>query len=568
MQLLRTLSLKSKILANSILLLLLLCLCVGYSLITMSSIGKELEGIAELDVPLTEKLTAVSEHQLQQAVHFERVLRYFEQAQAGTGSGDRIDKELSYIDKLGAKVKQELSEAEQLANLAVRQAHSAEELSEFKQVLASIGEISGGYAQFTSQMQRAIGLFKDNKPEQMLAVVDQMVQQEEALVHQLEELVHEIGQFTEHAAREALAHEQSALTTLISIAVGSILLGIILSLVIVRDIWREIGHEPRALNQIAQSIADGDLTMEAPDKANALGVYGALGTMLINLKTLIEGIQVGGEHVASSSQELAAVTEQTNQNLSSQHQSTDQVATAITEMSSAVEEVARNTTDAADAANEATNQVSQSSALVGQTVEGVQSLAQQLQDTMSVIGDLEQGATEISSILDVIKGIADQTNLLALNAAIEAARAGEQGRGFAVVADEVRSLAKSTQESAAEIENMIVRVQASANQSVGAMRQGTEQAEQVLVQSEQVTAALDQVQSAVGAISDMNTQIASAAEEQKAVAEDVSRNINEIATMAMENGEGSKQLTATSEELSQLAQQLQSQIRQFRLQAS
>ncbi|WP_165840134.1 methyl-accepting chemotaxis protein [Motiliproteus coralliicola] len=534
----------------------------------MSSIGKELEGIAELDVPLTEKLTAVSEHQLQQAVHFERVLRYFEQAQAGTGSGDRIDKELSYIDKLGAKVKQELSEAEQLANLAVRQAHSAEELSEFKQVLASIGEISGGYAQFTSQMQRAIGLFKDNKPEQMLAVVDQMVQQEEALVHQLEELVHEIGQFTEHAAREALAHEQSALTTLISIAVGSILLGIILSLVIVRDIWREIGHEPRALNQIAQSIADGDLTMEAPDKANALGVYGALGTMLINLKTLIEGIQVGGEHVASSSQELAAVTEQTNQNLSSQHQSTDQVATAITEMSSAVEEVARNTTDAADAANEATNQVSQSSALVGQTVEGVQSLAQQLQDTMSVIGDLEQGATEISSILDVIKGIADQTNLLALNAAIEAARAGEQGRGFAVVADEVRSLAKSTQESAAEIENMIVRVQASANQSVGAMRQGTEQAEQVLVQSEQVTAALDQVQSAVGAISDMNTQIASAAEEQKAVAEDVSRNINEIATMAMENGEGSKQLTATSEELSQLAQQLQSQIRQFRLQAS
>ncbi|WP_421868241.1 methyl-accepting chemotaxis protein [Motiliproteus sp.] len=567
MKLLRTLSLKSKILANSILLLLLLCLCVGYSLITMNSIGKELEGITELDVPLTEKLTAVSEHQLQQAVHFERVLRYFEQAQAGAGSNDRIDQELSYIDKLGAKVKQELSEAEQLASFAVQQAHNAEELSEFKQVLASIGEISGGYAQFTSQMQRAIGLFKDNKPEQMVSVVDQMVQQEEKLVHQLEELVHEIGQFTEHAAREALAHEQSALTTLISIAVGSILLGIILSLLIVRDIWREIGHEPRALNQIAQSIADGDLTMEAPDKEKSLGVYGALGTMLINLKTLIEGIQIGGEHVASSSQELAAVTEQTNQNLTSQHQSTDQVATAITEMSSAVEEVARSTTAAADAATEATNQVSQSSALVGQTVEGVQRLAQQLQATMSVIGDLEQGATEISSILDVIKGIADQTNLLALNAAIEAARAGEQGRGFAVVADEVRSLAKSTQESAAEIENMIVRVQASANQSVGAMRQGTEQAEQVLVQSEQVTAALDQVQSAVSAISDMNTQIASAAEEQKAVAEDVSRNINEIATMAVENGEGSKQLTATSEELSQLAQQLQSQIRQFRLKA-
>lgn len=289
--------------------------------------------------------------------------------------------------------------------------------------------------------------------------------------------------------------------------------------------------------------------------------------MLVNLKQLIGGIQRGGEHVAASSQELVTVTEQANQNFTSQQQSTDMVATAIAEMSAAVEDVARNTVDAADAADAAKNKVDQSSRLVGKTVREVGSLAHQLNNTVSVIGELEEGTAEISGILDVIKGIADQTNLLALNAAIEAARAGDQGRGFAVVADEVRTLATSTQESASEIENMIVRLQASANSSVDAMREGSQQAERVLSQSELVTSALDEVQAAVGAISDMNAQIASAAEQQKAVASDISRNIYEISTMAKENGEGSSQLTATSEELAQLAQELQLQVQQFRLTA-
>ena len=234
-------------------------------------------------------------------------------------------------------------------------------------------------------------------------------------------------------------------------------------------------------------------------------------------------------------------------------------------MTAAVEEVARNTTAAADAAEGAKYQLNEGGVLVENTVQGIKDLSQQLAQTMTDIGQLEEGAEKISGILDVIKRIADQTNLLALNAAIEAARAGEQGRGFAVVADEVRSLAKSTQESASEIEEMILSLQSSATSSINSMRIGSDQAENLLSQSSQVTEALDKVQQSVNEISDMNVQIASAAEQQKAVSADISQNVTGISMMAKETGEDSEKLAVTSGELAQLAKGLQGSAERFKI---
>ncbi len=210
----------------------------------------------------------------------------------------------------------------------------------------------------------------------------------------------------------------------------------------------------------------------------------------------------------------------------------DQVATAMTEMSATVHEVARNATEAAEAAQRADEETGKGKMVVSQAIEAIDLLANEVNDAAQVIHRLEQDSDEIGAVLDVIRGIAEQTNLLALNAAIEAARAGEQGRGFAVVADEVRTLAQRTQQSTQEIQNMIERLQSGAQDAVKAMEQGRSRAQVGVEQAAEAGVSLETIAQAVGTISDMNTQIATAAEEQSVVAEEINLNIVSISDMA------------------------------------
>ena len=210
----------------------------------------------------------------------------------------------------------------------------------------------------------------------------------------------------------------------------------------------------------------------------------------------------------------------------------DKVATAMTQMSATVHEVARNATEAAEAAQRADEETSKGKMVVSQAIEAIDLLANEVNEAAQVIHRLEQDSDEIGAVLDVIRGIAEQTNLLALNAAIEAARAGEQGRGFAVVADEVRTLAQRTQQSTQEIQNMIERLQSGAQDAVKAMEQGRSRAQVGVEQAAEAGTSLETIAQAVGTISDMNTQIATAAEEQSVVAEEINLNIVTISDMA------------------------------------
>ncbi len=234
----------------------------------------------------------------------------------------------------------------------------------------------------------------------------------------------------------------------------------------------------------------------------------------------------------------------------------DKVATAMTEMSATVHEVARNATEAAEAAQRADEETTKGKMVVSQAIEAIDLLANEVNDAAQVIHRLEQDSDEIGAVLDVIRGIAEQTNLLALNAAIEAARAGEQGRGFAVVADEVRTLAQRTQQSTQEIQNMIERLQSGAQDAVKAMEQGRSRAQVGVEQAAEAGTSLETIAQAVGTISDMNTQIATAAEEQSVVAEEINLNIVSISDMAdkiaSESGAGdlgAGQVTAACEEI-------------------
>ena len=234
-------------------------------------------------------------------------------------------------------------------------------------------------------------------------------------------------------------------------------------------------------------------------------------------------------------------------------------------MNATVHDVAHNAVHAAEATREADQSSTQGKAVVDKTVDAIGEIAAEVEQAAQVIHELERESENIGSVLDVIKSIAEQTNLLALNAAIEAARAGEQGRGFAVVADEVRTLAGRTQASTAEIEEMITRLQSGANNAVNVMESSKTKTNIGVEQAAAAGSALEDITTAVDRIAEMNTQIASAAEEQSAVTEEINRNVANISEIAEHTSTGAEQTAQASEGLSRLASQLNAVVVQFRV---
>jgi len=271
------------------------------------------------------------------------------------------------------------------------------------------------------------------------------------------------------------------------------------------------------------------------------------------------------EHLSSATNKMQVQSDSARQGVTRQQSEIDQVATAINEMTATVQEVSRSATDAAAAASQADQESSNGRNVVSQTVSSIQTLAGNVEQAADVIQKLEVDTTEIGSVLDVIKGIADQTNLLALNAAIEAARAGEQGRGFAVVADEVRTLASRTQESTEEINTMIEKLQTGAKNAVEAMETGREQAQKGVEQASLAGESLNAITQSVATINDMNTQIAGAADEQSKVAEEINRNVVNISQVANETAINVAQVAEQSGELGSLASTLTSEVQHFNM---
>ena len=316
-----------------------------------------------------------------------------------------------------------------------------------------------------------------------------------------------------------------------------------------------------------QGIAEGDLTQEISVTSNdEIGVLqSAMQTTSSNLRDVLQMINGMAANLEQSASDMTAVSAETRNGIHEQQSSIHQVVTAMTEMSSTVEEVARNANMAADSANSANGQAIEGQQIVDQTTSSIDQLASDVNNASNVIGQVQQDSEAIGSVLDVIRGIAEQTNLLALNAAIEAARAGEQGRGFAVVADEVRTLASRTQESTQEIQSMIERLQAGSKSAVEVMDASRVRAEETVQLANKTGSSLHDITAAVSTINDMNIQIASAVEEQSAVTNDVNRNIVEINTIVDASAEGSEKVMQSSETLNNLTIELNSLVGRFKL---
>ncbi|MGN8273562.1 methyl-accepting chemotaxis protein [Pseudomonas sp. SMN5] len=318
---------------------------------------------------------------------------------------------------------------------------------------------------------------------------------------------------------------------------------------------------------IAERIAANDFSNEIKVQArDEMGrLVAALSTMQGNLRDTIIQISDSSSQLAATSEEMHAVTEEASRGLMRQNNEIEMAATAITEMSSAVDEVAGNAAGASTAASQTSRTAMDGRVKVDDTVDAINMMVGSVESTSASVKGLAIKATDISKVLDVIRAVAQQTNLLALNAAIEAARAGEAGRGFAVVADEVRALAHRTQESTSEIEQMISTIQTGSNEAVMAMEQTSLQATNTLALARSAGLALAEITESIEHINERNVQIATAAEQQSQVARQIDSSLVSIRDLSIQSAAGSHQTSVASGELSELAVNLNHLVKRFKI---
>ncbi|MDF0533109.1 methyl-accepting chemotaxis protein [Shewanella sp. A32] len=401
------------------------------------------------------------------------------------------------------------------------------------------------------------------KLDQLVAVDKQIENVKSTLDQDATVLLSSVTGLVDSQSAKRLADGARAKMLVIVVSVLVLLLGIGCSLLISSQIVNPLHLTVTA----ARRIADGDLTHRiGSERKDELGtLLRAMGEMNDTLKDVLGQIDGSVVQLASSAEQLSAVSEQNSAGMQSQRSETDQVATAINEMTASVQEVAGNAEQAAQAAIEADTVTSTGNKKVAEAVRHIERLSAEIASTAEAMSELKAESDNIGSVLDVIKSVAEQTNLLALNAAIEAARAGEAGRGFAVVADEVRSLASRTQASTEEIEKLISNLQHGTQESVQKMDRSRELSDEAVGLSRDAGNMLNDIARAVAKIQDMNHQIAAAAEEQSAVAENINQSVVRVRDIAEQTAQASEETAQATEGVASLGMQLKSLLGHFKL---
>nr|WP_236203955.1 methyl-accepting chemotaxis protein [Pseudomonas protegens] len=521
------------------------CLMLFLGVFALNQMGKirsATERMSQDTIPSIKSVDEFTQLSLRQRVQAYRLLLNRE-PQAQQQTLDAIDQRNQKIEEARAQYLKLISSPEE--RLAYEQ----------------YGTLLSHHRQLESQL---IELSHNNQLEAMQQLLNtELMDSAEKINAVLNQLVEINSHYATVADDDAAAQYRSAFNLVVGLLVLASALTLLFAWRLIRSITQPIANALRAAEEIAEGNLTRPITVDGSDEAGRL--LQAMVTMQEKLRDTLQSISGSAHQLASAAEELNSVTEEGARGLTQQNNEIEQAATAVNEMTSAVEEVARNAVSTSEASKSATTSAGDGRDLVRETVSAIERMSSDVQGTASLIGDLANESRDIGKVLDVIRGLADQTNLLALNAAIEAARAGEAGRGFAVVADEVRALAHRTQQSTSEIERMIGSIQSGTEHAVDSMRNSTERAESTLSIARGAGQSLDTINSAISEINERNLVIASAAEEQAQVAREVDRNLVNIRDLSVQSTTGANQTQAASSELSRLAVDLNNLVTRFKL---
>ncbi|WP_210713047.1 methyl-accepting chemotaxis protein [Pseudomonas sp. MWU349] len=521
------------------------CLMLFLGVFALNQMGKirsATERMSQDTIPSIKSVDEFTQLSLRQRVQAYRLLLNRE-PQAQQQTLDAIDQRNQKIEQARAQYLKLISSPEE------RQAYEQYStlLSHHRQLESQLIELS--HNNQLEAMQQLLNTDLMDSAEKINAVLNQLVEIN--------------SHYATVADDDAAAQYRNAFNLVVGLLVLASALTLLFAWRLIRSITLPIANALRAAEEIAEGNLTRPITVDGSDEAGRL--LQAMVTMQEKLRDTLQSISGSAHQLASAAEELNSVTEEGARGLTQQNNEIEQAATAVNEMTSAVEEVARNAVSTSEASKSATTSAGDGRDLVRETVSAIERMSSDVQGTASLIGDLANESRDIGKVLDVIRGLADQTNLLALNAAIEAARAGEAGRGFAVVADEVRALAHRTQQSTSEIERMIGSIQTGTEHAVDSMRNSTERAESTLSIARGAGQSLDTINSAISEINERNLVIASAAEEQAQVAREVDRNLVNIRDLSVQSTTGANQTQAASNELSRLAVDLSNLVTRFKL---
>lgn len=435
-----------------------------------------------------------------------------------------------------------------------------------QEVLAELEQIETHWKKSKAAKLQALDLIKENKLDDAKKL---LVTEEHPNWQKVRISVQKLALAEEVSAKQVRAavvkNKNATIRNTLILTILAVVLGAVIAMLIIGNVRNAFKRIIDSLNDIASG--GGDLTQRLDDSGrDEVAMMGrSFNQFVAKIQGLIGQIADTGAQLTKSAGNMTENSTETKYSMNQQESKVEQVATAMNEMTATVQEVARHAAEASDAAQDADREAVAGSQIVTQVVNAINDLANEVRDSAATITSLEQSTEQIGTVLDVIRGVAEQTNLLALNAAIEAARAGEHGRGFAVVADEVRTLASRTQQSTQEIHSMIEKLQEGSKSAVAAMEQSQQKTSKVVDEANRAGEALNTITGAVSRIAEMNTQIATAAEEQSAVSEDINKNVVSISTLAQQAAASAEYTASLSHDLLQVSDSLQQSISVFKV---